>query len=358
MPFALEITASTRDDGGASVRVLGLSLPLRLALGAQSAGAIAIVTSDPGVGALLADERLTIPVVAARPSGSFLWRVPADLVVHRGLFAAARKAKEGTDWDVAHEPFAFAPAYGFAPIAVIDSATRGAARRALLRSLRKPQDGWTSTLLNRHVSLFFTRFLVATPLRPNQVSIAILGIGLTGAWLASHGTYGALLLGAFLFQMQSVLDGCDGEMSRLTFRGSKLGEWLDTIGDDLSNYGFFTAAGWGLHRATGSVLYLWAGGVVLVTGVLVSAIEYRYLIRIGSGDLAKYPLGVGDGAPGTPSLLDRISPLFKRDTFVFLTLIGALLGVLGVVLVVFALGGVGILATVIKAEMRMARERR
>src|SRR5690606_9330937 len=131
-----------------------------------------------------------------------------------------------------------------------------------------------------------------------QVSLGILAIGLTGAWLASQGTYGSMLAGAFCFQMQSVLDGCDGEMSRLTFRGSKLGEWLDTIGDDLTNYGFFAGAAWGLYSATNNPIYLALGGVVLLCGITGSAIEYAYLIRIGSGDLLKYPLGVGKAEGG------------------------------------------------------------
>lgn len=357
MPYALELLPPTRDVDS-SKRVLGLTTALRLALTAQSAGAIAIVTSDERLRASLSDDRLTIPVVSTRPSGAMLWKVPSNVVVHRGLFGAARPTHEGRDWDVLGEPVAFETPFGFSPITVEDDASRALARRSLLRSLRKLADGWTSTYLNRHVSLFFTRFLVATPLRPNQVSVGILFIGMAGAWLASKGTYLSLLGGAFLFQMQSILDGCDGEMSRLLFRGSKMGEWLDTVGDDLTNYGFFTASGWGLYHATGSIVYLVASGVVLLTGVLTSAIEYRYLISIGSGDLLKYPLGVGQTASGPPTLLDKISPLFKRDTFVFLTLIAAALGLVSVLLVVFALGGIGILATVIKAEIRMAGERR
>ena len=359
MSFALQIEAPTSPAREALRPLLGLSLPLRLALTAQASGAVAIVTGDEGVRRALGDARLRIPVVGARPSGVWLTRVPANLVVHRGLFAAAWRARGEGDWPVLDDPFAFDPPFGFSPVAVSSPSTRRAAARALLRSLRKPQDGWTSTYLNRHLSLAVTRVLVATPLRPNQVSVGILGVGLAGAYLATRGTYGALLLGALLFQAQSVLDGCDGEMSRLTFRGSLAGEWLDTVGDDLTNYGFFAGAAWGLSQATASPLYLGAGAVVVACGLITSAIEYRYLIAIGSGDLLKYPLGVG-GAPGggDRTALDAISPLFKRDTFVFLTLVSAALGVLSVMLLIFAAAAVGILATVIKAELRMARERR
>jgi phosphatidylglycerophosphate synthase len=353
--FALQIDPPT---GGDVRSLLGLSTALRLALTAQAAGAVAIVT-DEALRPALRDGRLRIPVQGARPSGAWLVRAPANLVIHRGLIGAALQGRGERDWNILEEPYPFEVPFGFDPILVQTSGDLARARKALLRSLRKPQDGWTSTYLNRHISLFFTRFLVATPLRPNQVSVGILGIGLAGAWLATRGTYLDLLAGAFLFQAQSVLDGCDGEMSRLTFRGSKLGEWLDTVGDDLTNYGYFTGASWGLYTTTQNRLYLAAGAIILACGLLSSGIEYAYLIKIGSGDLLKYPLGIGKAPGGDEDkgalalAIDAISPLFKRDTFVLLTLLGAALGLLQVMIVLFALGAISILIAVIKAEIRM-----
>jgi CDP-L-myo-inositol myo-inositolphosphotransferase len=162
-----------------------------------------------------------------------------------------------------------------------------------------------------------------------------------------------------------VLDGCDGEMSRLTFRGSHMGEWLDTVGDDLTNYGFFGGAAWGLYTTTGQVAYLAIGALTIFCGLVGSGLEYRYLVKIGSGDLLKYPLGVGKapgGDSGAPKsslakVFDAIAPLFKRDTFVFLTLLGAIAGALGPLLAIFAVGALGVLIAVLKAELRMARER-
>jgi 1L-myo-inositol 1-phosphate cytidylyltransferase / CDP-L-myo-inositol myo-inositolphosphotransferase len=360
MAFALLLAPAGDGVPAPQEKLLGLTLPLRLALTAQASGATAIVTKSADTRKLLDDSRLRLPIVDARPSGTSLITAPENLLIHRGLLNEVVRARGGQDTHLVDDAIAFDPPYGFAPIAITDKATRRAGTKALLRSLRKPQDGWTSTFLNRYISLFFTRFLVATPFTPNTVSVGILAIGLAGAYFASLGVYTTTLLGAFLFQMQSILDGCDGEMSRLTFRGSVTGEWMDTIGDDLTNYGFFTAAAWGLFKATANPLYLVAGGTVLACGLISSGIEYRYLIKIGSGDLLKYPIGVGSAPGGSaePTFLDKISPLFKRDTFVFLTLIAAALNILGLFLVLFALGAIGIVIAVFKAELRMARERR
>jgi phosphatidylglycerophosphate synthase len=347
------------EPAGAAARpVGGLTQGLRLALDAQAAGASCVVLGDGAqeLAPLLVDARLRLPVVQRAPAGVAVVRAPANLLAHRGtLRELGQSLPPGADRALAEVREPPAVAYSFAPILVTDAASAGRAERALFRSLRKPQDGWTSTHLNRYISLFLSRFLVKTPLRPNQVSVAILGVGVAGAISAAQGGYWWLVLGATLFQAQSVLDGCDGEMSRVSHRGSRLGEWLDTIGDDLTNYGFFGGAGLGLYRSTGNLLYLVAGAVCVACGVIASGLEYRYLIKIGSGDLLKYPLSQASGGGGKLAFL---APLFKRDTFVLLTLLAALAGALGPMLCVFSLAAIGILVGVLKTELRLAREAR
>ncbi len=356
--FVLVLDTTTADPCRV---VAGLPLALRLALDAQQGGATAIVVPNdaPDIRAALGDTRLRIPVTATIPSQVRVVRVPANIVVYRGLFKAIAE-RDAADPSAPHERnlgrevFPFDAPYSFSPLAVTDEVSANEAERLLFHALRKPQDGWTSRYLNRYISLAISRFLVKTPLRPNQVSIGILGVGILGAWFAAQGGYGNLLFGAFLFQSQSVLDGCDGEMSRVSHRGSRTGEWLDTVGDDLTNYGFFAGAALGLYKVSGNPLYLIAGGVTVLSGLIGSGLEYRYLIKIGSGDLLKYPLSQGQGT----GKFAFIQPLFKRDTFVFMTLCAAALGSVGPMLCVFAAGAVGVLIAVIKTELRMSREAR
>jgi len=355
--FALQLDPVSAD---ACRVVAGLPLALRLALDAQQGGASAIVVpSDNLVRAVLADARLRIPVFESAPKELRLVRVPANYVVHRGFFKFLNEQDGANpnaprERDLSREMPPYEAPYSFSPLAVTDAESAREAEKKLFHALRKPQDGWTSRYLNRYISLFISRFLVKTPLRPNQVSVGILGVGVAGAVLASRGGYVDLLVGAFLFQAQSVLDGCDGEMSRVSHRGSRTGEWLDTVGDDLTNYGFFSGAALGLYRTSHHSLYLIAGAITVVSGLIGSGLEYRYLIKIGSGDLLKYPLSQGQGT----GKLAFIQPLFKRDTFVFLTLCAAALGLLGPMLCIFAAGAVGVLVSVIKTELRLAREAR
>lgn len=344
-------------NGGAR-RLGGLPLALRLCLDAQAAGASHIVApeADKELRQLLVDPRLRLPVVAQPPPGSARLLAPSNVLAHRAtLKELATDLPAGAAIPVMSVKEPPSVAYSFAPIVVSSDESAARAESALFRSLRKPQDGWTSRYLNRYISLFLSRLLVKTPLKPNQVSVGILGIGVAGAVTAAQGTYGALALGAFLFQAQSVLDGCDGEMSRVSHRGSRMGEWLDTIGDDLTNYGFFGGAGLGLYRYTGHAIYLIAGAICVLCGVIASGLEYRYLIKIGSGDLLKYPLSQASSGGGKLAFL---APLFKRDTFVFITLLAALVGGLGPMLCLFSLAAIGILFSVVKTELRLAREGR
>lgn len=378
--------------GGARYRgrVGGLPVPLRLVLSAQKGGAAAI-HFDPSLAPLLpelADERVKVRLTTEPPPDDLVTiELPVDVVVHGATWAAlvsgvadgrgrylggagarveARPPKSARVSHGPSTPLVFAPPFGFPPIRVATRADAVRTTTALLRACRKPQDGWTSTYLNRYISLSITRLVLHTPLRPNHMTLAIALLGVFGGVLASRGTREGLIFGAALLQWQSMLDGCDGELSRMTFRSSRLGEWLDTIGDDISNYTFFGGACLGMHRATGHWAYLLIGAAIVGCGGLASAIEYRYLIRVGSGDLLVYPIleggKWGDSWQGRQPLAGRIAtalqPLFKRDTFVLLTFLSAVLGILGPMLLASAIGAVGILITVLRTEARLARERR
>lgn len=355
--WALSLRATSAD---ASRRLGGLNLALRLALDAQGAGASAVVVEAEEHAALLADARLRIPVTSAPPEGCALLSLPATYLVPRqmlGLVVRGGLPAPGQTRDLVADPEAVQLPYTFEPLDIVDAESARTGERVLFRALRKPQDGWTSRHLNRYISLAISRVLVRTALTPNQVSVAILAVGIFGAVMAARGDYLSLVIGATAFQAQSVLDGCDGEMSRVTYRGSLAGQWLDTVGDDLTNYGFFAGAAYGLYQTSNHWIYLLAGAVTLLCGLTASGIEYRYLIRIGSGDLLQYPLSAQSSA-ADGGLYSKIAPLFKRDTFVFLTWLSAVFALVGPMLVVFAAGAVGVLVGVLSTEMKMARERK
>ncbi|HKE16472.1 MAG TPA: NTP transferase domain-containing protein, partial [Kofleriaceae bacterium] len=84
------------------------------------------------------------------------------------------------------------------------------AERRLLRSLAKPTDGFIARHINRPISIATSRFLARWGVRPNVITTVVSIISLVGAGLAATADPAMLAVGGLLFQLASILDGCDG----------------------------------------------------------------------------------------------------------------------------------------------------
>jgi CDP-L-myo-inositol myo-inositolphosphotransferase len=109
----------------------------------------------------------------------------------------------------------------------------------LIKASGKPSDGIVSRHLNRPISmrLSFT-LLHLRSIRPGHATTltAICALAMFAALVS--GTTEGLLAGAVLFQLASIVDGVDGEIARVTHRGTRLGATLDSITDGFTNVGF------------------------------------------------------------------------------------------------------------------------
>ncbi len=101
----------------------------------------------------------------------------------------------------------------------------------LARLKDKPNDGPVSRYLNRPLSVRISRRLVNYPVTPNQISLSSFFCSVLAAGLFALPGYFALLVGGFLAQLASVIDGCDGEVARLTYQSSDYGGWFDAVLD-------------------------------------------------------------------------------------------------------------------------------
>jgi len=130
--------------------------------------------------------------------------------------------------------------------------------KRFLRGAGKSQDGLVSRFLNRPVSRVLTRFLLRFPISPTGWTIAIFVLPLAAFFFLLRGDYIGLLTGAFIFQVYSILDGCDGEIARAKYLESARGGRIDDFLDMLGSLFFVVGLGIGLSRAHG-VLYQWEG---------------------------------------------------------------------------------------------------
>src|ERR1043166_8436506 len=193
--------------------------------------------------------------------------------------------------------------------------------------MSKPQDGFVSRFLNRPISSRITRLLVKLPVHPSAFTASIFVLPVISAVFLVRGDYLSVLLGAAIFQLFSILDGCDGEIARTKNLESKFGERLDNICDFLGSLIFVLALGSGLNHFKEGV----------ICALLITANEW--LLRWGTGakrvaseDFHESFYARHHGMIGHSGLLDLgerfawwLFQLTKRDVAIFFFLILALL---------------------------------
>jgi len=141
-----------------------------------------------------------------------------------------------------------------------------------------------------------------------------------------------LFLGGLLVQIQSVLDGCDGEISRLKYLRSRSGEWLDQVFDDAVNLGCFAASGWTLFRA-GSVFAGWLTLEGTIAHLLLQVCLYTALLTRGGGSGSVTSIRWWGQRPAPPAgtrgatgPAELVELLIRRDVLILLYPVTALFG--------------------------------
>ena len=199
-------------------------------------------------------------------------------------------------------------------------ALREAERRLMRDQGRKTRDGPVSRHLNRPVSRWLSRYLVRTTVTPNQISLISWMLSFVAAGVMAMSGYPALAAGGALAQLASIIDGCDGEISRLKHSQSKFGGWFDAVLDRYADGVLLFGLMWHEYAATGTSLSLLLGFAAILGSFLNSytADKYDGLMAQRRQDTSYFRLG--------------------RDVRVFVIFLGALLNLplitLGVIAVV------------------------
>ena len=140
------------------------------------------------------------------------------------------------------------------------------AERWLLRGSGKSRDGFVSRYMNRPISRTVSQILLKTSMTPNFWTWLITILPLIGFFLLVRGDYLGFLIGAALFNLHSILDGCDGEIARAKYLDSEKGPGIDAIGDLISLLLFSLGLGIGLSR--GAQPHPVSHGIFLSEGIL------------------------------------------------------------------------------------------
>ncbi len=210
-------------------------------------------------------------------------------------------------------------------------------KKRLMQNLTKPADGWVSRNINRRFSKPISRVLAYTPVTPNMVTWANGLLAFSPIYFMVQGGYKNWLIGASLYQLASILDGVDGELSRLKMKHSKFGQWLDTLFDFTSSLAVLLALVIGVQRADFQPAFVPIAGYMAVFAGVLSIISLSfYVVRTQFGGNFRINYSFYDSNSHWAKLLQTLSFLGKRDFYIFLFFLMALVGLLPWALVYFA----------------------
>ena len=217
-----------------------------------------------------------------------------------------------------------------AGVELVDEPARRRAEWALIRQMNKSFEGPVDALINWRFSMRITRFLSHRSLAvtPNHVTILAIVVGLAATMVARRGTYAAFAVAGVMLQINSILDSVDGELARLRFQYSKVGQWLDNLSDDIVDNAFLAVVG---HTLGG--VWCWLGIGAAAARLLVSITTYVSVYRrTGTGDIFAFrwwfegETATTDELYSPTSLKTWLRSLGRRDTYVFLWMVAALCG--------------------------------
>ena len=185
--------------------------------------------------------------------------------------------------------------------------------RRFLRGSGKSQDGVVSRYLNRPISRNVTRFLLKFSITPNEWTLLIFPLPLAATFILLSGNYPAFLVGLAIFQLFSILDGCDGEIARAKFLESESGRRLDDIFDILSNILLVLGLGFGLSRHS-EWNYLLEG---LAAAALIGLNELLLTIRTPAAKMVESDSLGGALYPRHRELIERSGMLLLGEKFAY-----------------------------------------
>jgi CDP-alcohol phosphatidyltransferase len=113
-------------------------------------------------------------------------------------------------------------------------------------------DELINTYLLRPIAGLIVWALYNTPVTANQVTIASTFAGLVAAFFYLKGTSEAFIVAGLLITLKDLLDSADGQLARAKQQYSRVGRFLDSIGDFVVDAAVFSAIGWILYQSSGN----------------------------------------------------------------------------------------------------------
>ncbi len=211
---------------------------------------------------------------------------------------------------------------------------RAVAEKSLAEAIRHRAPGPVAVYINKRISLPISLFLSKLWISPNSVTALNILIGLfSGVFVADGHRYEIILFGALLFQLASIVDGCDGEVAKLTFRCSKFGQYADSLSDNLTLGSFLTGLIAGYWRSTHSPVAFYVGAIMMTSTAITLFWIIRYIAKnTQSASLATfdkdYLMKLKSGPKFLLLFIRYCKYTVKKDVYSFCVLVFAVAGVM------------------------------
>jgi len=203
---------------------------------------------------------------------------------------------------------------------ITDETSARKAERRLWASLTSSGDGIVDRFLYRPLGRCLSKILIRAPFSPNQVSIVSTVVGIFSGWFFFFFFF---IAGALLLQLSAIIDCVDGDLARVLNKESRLGKWLDLVGDQFVHVAVFAGIGFGLVSSNPASPAL-ALGISAVLGTIISFAVIVRLMRRKNGGRSSGLEKLIDAATNRDfSLLVLLLAMFGRlDLFLWMAGIG------------------------------------
>jgi len=259
-------------------------------------------------------------------------------------------------------------------VQVGDRARHPAGNRAEIRAadawqfqlIHKPLDGFLPAHYQRPLARPFTRIFLRLPFTPNQITVISCLVSFVGCFLAGFASWDIHALGLGVVVFGVILDACDGEVARLRLQESKIGAYLDAVGDDIARLALILGMGFHVTANYPDWPGAWiTAGTLAVTLTSMTLIYWYCLKVLGTFSNQDYEeaLGVGNkvevhgGKKSLGRIIGDAGTTMARRVFIDPALfILALLGLSWLGFAGLALGSVAGLAVILPTHFRLVRE--
>jgi len=227
---------------------------------------------------------------------------------------------------------------------VTDKRSAKKATRGLAASLRMRPGGFVAQFVNRPISLRITRYILNTSISPNQVTLFAAILGAFGIFFIFLGGWRNAVIGTGLMQLNSIIDGVDGEIARLKYQTSEFGAYLDSVCDEILNAAMMVAIGYYLWQEGEWVPYLYMGIFTGLISISYALVHWHCKWKHGLGFywwFESYKPRVAVQRSTSP--FSYIKKLFWKESLIFIFFILALFNMMQIMLFVCTAGALVVL---------------